>query len=237
MVHDSGMMPWIHELGLNGHPTLNGHQIFLANPDDVLQLDGGPAHEDMSRGKRVGDSIGNSAPSKRPARNLDYGVSELLENHEALQGMLRLNSGSLDSPHAKARQAVLQAPDGATSVGGSRFLACVAGGRDDDDPPHSPPENESVLHTPSSSGPRWVLISVELKLCANRCCTPPLLLLSCTWLPLKRRSYACPHTAHPRPHHLSLQALVITSFLLLLRIAALLFFKLLHAIYPSYFAP
>jgi hypothetical protein len=161
MVHDSGMMPWIHELGLNGHPTLNGHQIFLANPDDVLQLDGGPAHEDMSRGKRMGDSIGNSAPSKRPARNLDYGVSELLENHEALQGMLRLNSGSLDSPHAKARQAVLQAPDGATSVGGSRFLACVAGGRDDDDPPHSPPENESVLHTPSSSGPRWVLISVE----------------------------------------------------------------------------
>lgn len=188
MVHDSGMMPWINDLGLNGHVD---KAIFLSNSDDAdgLQLDadtmallmhgrGGSAHEDASAGasssrvKREGGSLDSPVPSKRPARNLDYGEAGVdIESHEhalAIQGMLHLDSdkhGGVStggSPAAKARTNahVNHVHDargnGAAAHGGSKFLAGVAGVRDapEEDRPHSPADNEHVPPTPSSSGPR-----------------------------------------------------------------------------------
>ena len=125
LVNDSGIMPWINDLGLNGHVD---KAIFLSTSEDAdgLQLDadtmamlmhsrGGSAHDDASagassRGKREGASLESAGPSKRPARNLDYAEAGVdLESQRAIQGMLHLDgdkqggASAAGSPSAKAR--------------------------------------------------------------------------------------------------------------------------------------
>jgi len=164
MLHDSGMARWIDDLGLNGHVLSS----FPSNDDpDGLQLDGVPQNDEAgaaSRSKRAGDAVDCPAPSKRPARNLEYG--EDASSRESFQGMLHLDSDKEAgvaialSPRTKARTVahLNHTPEGreagAEKGGGaaSKFLAGVAGLRDAE-PPHSPAETE-VPHTPSSSGPR-----------------------------------------------------------------------------------
>jgi hypothetical protein len=160
MVNDSGIMPWINDLGLNGHVD---KAIFLSTSEDAdgLQLDadamallmhsrGGSAHDDSSagassRGKRDGALLESPGPSKRPARNLDYAEAGVdLESQRAIQGMLHLDgdkqgcASAAGSPSVKARTNahVNQAHDARANAahagghGGSRFLAGVAGVRD-----------------------------------------------------------------------------------------------------------
>lgn len=127
MVNDSGIMPWINDLGLNGHVD---KAIFISNSEDAdsLQLNidadtmaplmhsrGGSAHDDASggastRGKREGASIDGPGHSKRPSRNLDYAETGVdLESQRAIQGMLHLdgdrqgNAREEGSSTAKAR--------------------------------------------------------------------------------------------------------------------------------------
>jgi len=183
IAHDSGMMQWVQDLGLSSHVP-----GFFSNSEDAdgLQLDNGPAHEDVtggvaSRDKRPSDAFDSPAPSKRPARNLDYADSE---SHDAIQGMLHLSdkdgiamAGSLSRTSVRASIPIPSSRDTGGDGAGSRFLACVAGARDEDDPPHSPAEHEGVPHTPSSSGPRRVALAALLSPFARTRLQPPAPLL------------------------------------------------------------
>ena len=180
MVHASGMLPWIQDLGLNSHVA--SFAVSSENADenaDVLHLD---AHDDAAaRGKRAVEPVDSPLPSKRPARNLDYGGADA--NHEAVQGMLHLdgdrsgNGGSADPVSAKAREAPSTTAAGRDDEAGagSRFLTAHAvtavavrvKHEEDDLPPRSPVAHTMEAPTPSSSGPRRDkgLRSFSLKVC------------------------------------------------------------------------